>query len=189
MGNAIRISARNVELTDAIRTDIEKHAAKLEKYSTDITGGKITVEVPNRKKDVRKLYNVKLDIKVPGKEIVVRKKQSRDLYLAVRDAFFAAYRRLENWSKRRRGIIKYHEEMPTARITALYRDEGYGFIETPDGRQLYFHENSVLKKNFSRLRVGSPVRYVEEMGEKGPQASTVVNINADRSGNAGSDVI
>lgn len=49
----------------------------------------------------------------------------------------------------------------------------YGFSETADGRQIYFHRNSVLDWDFNRLTVGSEVRFTEEIGEKGPQASTV----------------
>ena len=42
-----------------------------------------------------------------------------------------------------------------------------------DGQEIYFHRNSVLDDDYSRLAVGSRVTYAEEMGEKGPQASTV----------------
>jgi cold shock CspA family protein len=49
----------------------------------------------------------------------------------------------------------------------------FGFLETGDGREIYFHRNSVLENGFSRLNVGARVTYVEEMGDKGPQASTV----------------
>ncbi|MGO9847760.1 MAG: cold-shock protein [Methylocella sp.] len=51
--------------------------------------------------------------------------------------------------------------------------DDYGFIETSDGREVYFHRNSVLDNAFDRLTVGSEVRFVEEIGQKGPQASTV----------------
>ena len=51
--------------------------------------------------------------------------------------------------------------------------EDCGFIETPDGREIYFHRNSVLDGDFDRLTVGSEVRFVEEPGEKGAQATTV----------------
>lgn len=173
MASALRISTRNINLRDAVRTDIEKHAMKLEKYSSDITDVKVSVEVPHRPRQTGKLFSVKLDIKVPGKDIVIRKEENRDLYSAVRDAFFAAYRQLEKWNRKRRGDIKRHEETPNARVSSLFTDEGYGFIATPDGREIYFHENSVLNDNFKHLSVGIPVRYVEEMGEEGPQASTV----------------
>ena len=51
-----------------------------------------------------------------------------------------------------------------------------GFIETADGHEVCFHRNSVLDDAFDRLTVGSEVRFVEELGEKGPQASTVHEI-------------
>jgi cold shock CspA family protein len=51
--------------------------------------------------------------------------------------------------------------------------EDYGFLETPDGREVYFHKNSVLHNGFEQLKVGTEVYYAEEQGEKGPQASTV----------------
>ena len=52
-------------------------------------------------------------------------------------------------------------------------DGDCGFIETPDGREVYFHRNAVLNDAFDRLTVGSDVRFVENEGVKGSQASTV----------------
>jgi cold shock CspA family protein len=51
--------------------------------------------------------------------------------------------------------------------------EGYGFLETVDGYEIYFHRNSVLDHAFDELSIGSQVSFVAEKGEKGPQASTV----------------
>ena len=55
-------------------------------------------------------------------------------------------------------------------------DADYGRIETPDNRVIYFHRNSVLNDGFEKLDVGSEVRFVEEMGDSGPQASTVTPV-------------
>jgi cold shock CspA family protein len=63
--------------------------------------------------------------------------------------------------------------MPQARVAKLFPVEGYGYIETPDGREIYFHANSVLNNRFKSLKLGSKVSFTEEAGEKGPQASTV----------------
>lgn len=60
---------------------------------------------------------------------------------------------------------------------SLNSDEGYGRIETPDERLIYFHCNSVLDNAFDKLEVGSEVLFVEEMGERGPQASTVTPVD------------
>ena len=63
---------------------------------------------------------------------------------------------------------------PRVRITALFPDKGYGFLTSPEGYDVYFHENSVVNKDFKKLEIGMEVRFAEEMGEKGPQASSVV---------------
>jgi len=55
----------------------------------------------------------------------------------------------------------------------LFPKQDYGFLETPDGREIYFHRNSVLHPGFDRLEIGTEVRFVEELGQEGPQASTV----------------
>jgi cold shock CspA family protein len=96
-----------------------------------------------------------------------------DLYVAIRDAFNAAGRKLQDHARRRRGKVKLHEPAPIARIIKLFPIEDYGFLETLDGREVYFHKNSVLAPGFDHLEVGHEVHFAEEMGEKGPQASTV----------------
>jgi cold shock CspA family protein len=60
-----------------------------------------------------------------------------------------------------------------ALVSKLLPEEGFGFLATPDGREIYFHQRSVLHGGFRRLKVGSEVTFVEEQGERGAQASTV----------------
>jgi cold shock CspA family protein len=52
-------------------------------------------------------------------------------------------------------------------------DNGFGFLQTSDGREVYFNEYSVLSGAFAKLKVGTRVTFAEEEGESGPQASTV----------------
>jgi cold shock CspA family protein len=74
-----------------------------------------------------------------------------------------------------RGDVKVHEHPHAAgRVTKLFSRSGYGIIEDAEGREVYFHRNSVLNGGFRRLEVGTPVRFVECSGDKGPQASTVI---------------
>ena len=58
-------------------------------------------------------------------------------------------------------------------MSQYYPLGGYGFIEAPDGHEIYFDQRSVLDGAFDRLDVGTEVRFSEEAGEKGPQATTV----------------
>jgi cold shock CspA family protein len=115
---------------------------------------------------------------VPGKEIAVNREPPRhtaykDLEVAIRDAFDSARRQLEDYLRRRRGFVKTLEAAPHARVNRLFTDDDYGFLETPDGRAIYFHRHSVLHEGFKRLKIGAEVTFVEEEGKKGPQASTV----------------
>ena len=96
--------------------------------------------------------------------------------MVIRDAFDAMKRQLEDYARKRRGKTKKHESSAHGRVLVLIPEEGYGRIETPDERVIYFHRNSVLDNDFDKLEVGSEVRFVEEMGERGPQASTVTRV-------------
>jgi cold shock CspA family protein len=85
-------------------------------------------------------------------------------------------RQLEDHARVRRGKVKQHEAPPGGHVISLHPEEDYGRIGTPDGRVIYFHRNSVLKEAFDKLEVGSEVRFTEETGERGPQASSVTPV-------------
>jgi cold shock CspA family protein len=124
------------------------------------------------------MYQVRLDIKVPGGEIAVTREPAehvafRDLPTALGHAFDAAVRQLQDVVRQQRVAVKHHESLPHARVARLFLDEGYGFLQTPDGRDIYFHANSVLAPTFDKLEIGTEVTFVEELGNKGPQATTI----------------
>ncbi|MBN9310391.1 cold shock domain-containing protein, partial [Devosia sp.] len=93
--------------------------------------------------------------------------------VAVSKAFAAAQRQIEDAMREMRGDIKEHVAPDHGRVARFVAGEDYGFIETSDGRELYFHRNAVLNNAFNSLAVGDEVRFVESEGEKGPQASSV----------------
>lgn len=125
------------------------------------------------------LYAVRLQITAPGEADVMIDRNPpqdhahEDAFVAVRDAFAAARRRLQDRYRRQRGDVKVHEEPPQGRIARLFTDEGYGFLESDDGREIYFHRNALVNGGFEHLAVGDRVRFAESEGVKGPQASTV----------------
>ncbi|UCE90564.1 MAG: cold shock domain-containing protein [Pseudomonadota bacterium] len=96
-----------------------------------------------------------------------------DAYVAVRDAFDAAQRKLEAYVEQRRGQTKAHETPPHGRISELVPAQDYGRIRTSDERDIYFHRNSLVDADLDDLEIGAEVRFVEEQGDEGPQASTV----------------
>ncbi len=82
-------------------------------------------------------------------------------------------RQLKEHSRALQGEVKQDVKPDRGTVNSLFPKEGYGFIQTRDGRDIYFHRNSVLDGAFDRLSPGAEVRFSEEEGEKGPQASTV----------------
>ena len=192
----IQITFRNTEPSDDAEKWIREEAAKLDEFYSHIMACKVVVELPSRHRKLGSLYHIRIDLTVPGGELVVKREPSlhssaqkigeeriakhlevkaphRELRQAINDAFKEMVRRLQDYARRQRGDVKTHEPTPRAKVSKLFPEEGYGFLETPGGREIYFHRNSVLDGGFERLRIGMVVRFAEEEGEKGPQASTV----------------
>jgi cold shock CspA family protein len=174
----LQVTFRNMPPSEAIEGNIREKAAKLDSLHKRIVSCRVIVEAPHRHHHKGKLYHVRVDLTVPGGELVINREPSKrashaDVYVAIRDAFSAAGRRLQDHARRRRGSVKVHDSKPPARVTKLFTEDGFGFLETPDGREIYFHRNSVLEPGFDHIEVGTEVHYAEEQGEKGPQASTV----------------
>ncbi len=178
MQSPLQITFRGMEPSDAVEANIREKAEELEKFTEHITSCQVIVEAPHKHHLKGLRYSVKVDITLPNKKIVASRhpdehRAHEDVYVAIRDAFNAAGRQLEEHVSRRRTNVKTHEIPPHGIISKLNANEDYGTIETPDGREIYFHRNSVLNADFDRLENGASVRFTEEMGEKGPQASSV----------------
>ena len=192
----LQITFRNMESSRIVEKWIRAEAAKLETFYNQIMGCHVAVEIPHGHHRQGKPYHIRIDLILPGKELVIKREPNlsnwtrrvgeaevskrlevetphKSLRLAIHDAFKVAGRRLQDFARRQRGDVKSHEPIPEARVCKLLRDEGYGFCVTDDGREIYFHKDSVLNRALGRLRVGTTVSFVEEQGEKGPQASTV----------------
>ena len=104
----LQISFRNMDPSPAVEERIRQKAAKLERFHDRIVGCTVVVEAPHRHHHKGKLYNVRVDISVPGKDVVVDRAKPtdhahEDVYVAVRDAFNAAVRRLEDQTRKMRG--------------------------------------------------------------------------------------
>jgi ribosomal subunit interface protein len=174
-----QLTFRELNPSDAIAAYVGEKAAKLSTFFDRIIACRVAVEAPHRHHRQGRVYRVRIDIVVPGVELVAGSApeadvRHQDVYAAIDDAFDDAERVLSDYARRRRGEVKPHENgYRSGEVSKLFPDEGYGFLANEDGGEVYFHQNSVLGHAFTKLRVGSRVRFIEEAGDKGPQASTV----------------
>jgi ribosomal subunit interface protein len=174
----LQITWRNLEASDAVESAVREKAQKLERFAEHITSCRVIIEAPHKHHHQGNIYHVKIDITLPGAEILATHHSDKhhaheDVYVAIRDAFDVARRQLEDYVRKRRGETKAHEPLPHGKVIQLFPSEDYGIIESSDKREIYFHRNSVLDADFEKLEVGALVHFIEEMGENGPQASTV----------------
>lgn len=174
------ITWRNVDHGPTAEADVQKYVAQLDKVHPRITGVDVVVEQPHGRHQQGNLYHVRVDIHLPGDQIVVKRDppahQAReDLHVAIRDAFKAARKRLNEQAAVVRGEVKPHEELPVGTVAQLSDEAGgYGFIRTPDGREIYFHHNALQDEDWADLEVGDVVHFEEGLGEKGAQATVVL---------------
>ena len=182
MQTPVQITFRDMEPSAAVEARIREKAAKLEQFYADIVSCHVMVERPHGHHHQGGLYQVRLRLGVPGGELVVshehhhRDHAHEDVYVAIRDVFDSMKRQVEDHVHKRRGRVKHHEAPSGGHVVSLHPGEDYGRIGTPDGRTVYFHRNSVLKDAFGKLEIGSEVRFTEEAGDRGPQASSVTPV-------------
>ena len=174
MEKPLQITIRGMEHSDALDAHIREKALKLEEFHPRMIGCHVTVEAPHHHHQQGNQYDVRIDVHLPGKaEVVVNRQHAEDVYVALRDAFDAAKRKLEDYIRVQRGDAKTHPLAAHGRITRLFPEEGYGFIETGDGREFYFARENVVEPAFEHLAVGTEVQFIEEMAQEGPQAKRV----------------
>jgi cold shock CspA family protein/ribosome-associated translation inhibitor RaiA len=177
----LQITFRNLDPIPTVEVKVRERVEELEQFFGRIISCRVVIEAPSRHHHKGNLYHIRVDLKVPGREIVVKRDPPEhhaheDIYVAVRDCFDAVRRQLEDHVRRQRGDTKTHEVPSHGRIARLIAEGSYGFITAAEGGEIYFHRNAVADDGFDKLAVGDEVRFVVHAseGEKGPQASTVV---------------
>jgi cold shock CspA family protein len=179
MQTPVQIDFQGMHGRPEVRTSIEKHVAQLEQRCGRVTACRVVLKAPGDHHQTGGLYEVNIHLALPnGREVNIGRtppadERPADLSFAINDAFKHARRRLQDHVRRLQGQVKRHESQPIATVKTVDPSGEFGFLEAADGHEVYFHRNSVLDGAFSRLAVGTRVTFAEEMGEKGPQASTV----------------
>ena len=178
MQQPLQVYFHNLEPSPAVEANVRKRAERLELFYDKLMSCRVTIEAPHKHHHQGNIYSVTIDVRIPGGEVVASRSSGEhhaheDVYVAIRDAFDAIGRRLQDKVNKTRGRVKRHETPPHGRITEIYPLDNYGIITESGGREIYFNRNSVVNADFDRLDVDAEVRFVEEAGDKGPQASSV----------------
>jgi cold shock CspA family protein/ribosome-associated translation inhibitor RaiA len=171
------IAFRNVEPTAALKDLIQEGIKSLEKVHPRLVSCRVMVEEVSRG-----VPHVRLDIGIPGSELVVNNREtpvdpsSRDVATAIREAFDVARRQLREQRMRRSVAAKRKGRAPQGRIATLVTeapDHRYGFLLSEDGREIYFDESAVRGMVYDDLVEGLEVHFTESSGKQGATASSV----------------
>jgi cold shock CspA family protein len=173
------IAYEDVQPTPATERHVLRGVARLERVSPDLMSAHVTLAAHNRRHVTGNLYDVGIRLTRPGPDVVISRtppqhSEDEDLVLAIGEAFEAARRKLVELRQIERGEVKSHEEMPRGEVTDVFPD--HGFLRDSDGRIVYFHRNAVTEGAWDDVEVGDEVRFRDELGAEGPQATTVTLI-------------
>jgi len=174
----LQITFRNLDRSPALEGEVREHAERLDKFYDRIMSCRVVIEERHKHHRRGNQFHISVDVTVPGSELVASREPDEhhaytDVHVAIRDAFDTMRRQLEDYARKHDQRLKVHAPPPHGRVVELNPEEDYGRIETQDGRLVYFHRNSVISADFDELKIGTEVRFHEETGERGPQASTV----------------
>jgi ribosomal subunit interface protein len=109
----VQITFRGMESSPSAETQVRHKVEELQQFSDRISACRVTLETAHRRHRQGNVYQVRVDLAVPGGTIVVNREPGEDhahedLYVAIRDAFDAARRRLQDHVKRLDGVHKQH---------------------------------------------------------------------------------
>jgi ribosomal subunit interface protein len=105
----LQIAFRDVGPSDALAADIRKEAARLDRFCDHIVSCRVSLATVAARQQQGRLYEVHVDVRVPGEELVVTQKHTNeDAYVAIREAFDVAQRQLEEFVRMQRGEVKRH---------------------------------------------------------------------------------
>jgi cold shock CspA family protein len=179
MQTPVQIDFQGLDVNPEIRRVIDARLKQFEDRFGRITAGRIMLKAPGGHHRTGGQYEITVRLALPdGREVNIgrtplKDERYADLNFAINDAFNRARRQLQDQVRKLQGQVKQHSGPAVGTVVELDPLGEFGFIAAGDGREIYFHRNSVLENGFAQLTVGAHVSFAEETGDKGPQASTV----------------
>lgn len=172
MKKSLQITFHGLERSDALEGAVRQKAEHLERFAADIMSCRVVIDLLQKHRHLGRPFGVRIDLTLPGRELVVDRVENEDVYVALRDAFDDMKRQVEEAVRQRRGDEKRHPRELHGEVVRLLVD-GYGFIRTPDGEEYYFGRDNLASGQFDQLEVGMPVQFIADVGAQGAQAKRV----------------
>jgi len=171
----LQVEGRNVTVRKAWQEKIENEKERLLRHHPGLIHNlRVAIEGTTHHKEGG--YEVRVIASVPNDTVVVKRKGEKVRAL-LGDAFDTLGYQLKELQRKRRQTNKVQEGAVSSAsegvIKKIFPNEEYGFIATPDGREIYFHENSLKELAFDEINEGDVVNFGEGEGDKGPCAAWV----------------
>lgn len=169
----VHIQFHGLEASEAVELKAREFARKLETLAPDLMACRVSIDLDQKHKHQGRPYGVRIDLTLPGHELVVNRVQDEDVYVALRDAFDNMKRQLESLVHRRQGHEKPHPVPLQGEVVRFDPEGRFGFIQTPDGDEYYFGPGNMADTPFEHVTPGSTVHFIPEVGSEGRQAKRV----------------
>ncbi len=169
----LQVTFQQLPHSDALEARIRERALELEQFHDHLISCRVTVRSDERHKHQGGRFNIRIELAVPNHRFAITRDHDEDAFVAVRDAFDAARRRLEDLEREVRGHVKTHADTLHGRVARLWPERGYGFIESDAGDEFYFARENVITPPFEHLHAGMTVQFIEEAAAEGLQAKRV----------------
>ncbi|AOI99807.1 HPF/RaiA family ribosome-associated protein [Burkholderia sp. LA-2-3-30-S1-D2] len=103
--------------SDALEAEAARHVSKLDRFRQDISHCRVNVVLDEKRDHQGKPFNIRIEITIPGHQLVSSKEHDEDVYVALRNAFSNVTRMLEDTGRKQRGRGKRHDEHPAGPAT------------------------------------------------------------------------
>lgn len=173
MKQALDVRFLGIEPSPAVEVAARAKAAKLDQFRGDLMSCRVTIALAHKHKHQGQLYAVRIDVTASDQELCVDRVQNEDVYVALRDAFDAMKRQIEDSARRARGQEKLHAEQLRGQVVRVSNEDRCGFIRSAEGDEYWFGPDNVTGMPWEHLQVGAEVRFIPELAAEGRQAKRV----------------
>lgn len=173
MKQPLDIRFLGLEPSPAVEAAARDKAARLDRFFPALMACRVTIELEHRHKHQGKPYAVRIDVTLPGHELGIDRVQDEDVYVALRDAFDAMRRRIEDTARSMRGQEKLHPTPLHVEVVRFDDADRCGFIRTADGNEYWFGPENMAGAPFEHLGIGTEVQFIPEVAAEGRQAKRV----------------